>query len=201
MSPLPPPVQFQPGQFHPGLPPVPPKGRRRWGVVVAGIVVGVLALAALVGGGVVEYSAAVESDIDPTAEGRTPGAVTFEAEAERYTVSVVNGRRRASGTGLAGQTECEIVRSDGTRIGIDGSFQGVGSENGRVESVGRFDAVPGPTTVTCVSGDDEVRFIVDQVSDLERAGRILMFSGLGVGVLAAATILVGVFTRRRPSSA
>jgi F0F1-type ATP synthase membrane subunit c/vacuolar-type H+-ATPase subunit K len=201
----PPPPGGSPQSFGVGFqgfatppPSSPPKRRRRWGLIIAGIVVGVVALGAVVGGGVLTYAGAVASEVDPEAEGRTPGVVTFEADAGTYEISVVGSRRGEGSSTMASSTTCAVALSDGTRVTVDGRVQAASTTVGRIASVGSFEATAGPTTVACEAAGMDVRFIVDDRSDSERLGMLLLFVGLGLCLVSAAVILLGVFVPRRP---
>lgn len=179
---------------HP-FPPPPPKGRRRWGLLIAGIFVAILGLIVLVGGAVVSMGAAAASSLDPAGKARTPDVLTFKAKAGRYELFAVHERGKGS-IGSGGSFECTVTLADGDEIEIDGSVQAVSEEVGNLESIGSFTAVKGETTIECDAGRDGETFIVDEESPWKNAALVATLLGALVLLLGAGAIVAGALWKK-----
>ena len=201
---MPPPnPQYNPGapfnpstQFNPA--PQPAQGKRRWGLVIIGILVAVLGLGALVVGAFAGFVEQTRSALDPEAEGRVPGSLSFDADDTKYVVSVQSERFGASAS-TAANVVCTVTLANGSTIDLDGGRQAIAEESGNIATVGSFDGVAGRTTIACTS-PDEIRFFVDDESDVKRLSIVGMIVGAIVLAIGAALILVGVFVRKKPAS-
>lgn len=207
MPPPPPGPQFNPnpqfnsGQFNPGTqfnaaPPA--QGKRRWGLVIVGIIVAVIGLITLIVGAVAGLVEQTRSSLDPEAESRAPGSLVFDADDDTYIVSV-EGERYVSDSSAAANVVCTVTLADGRTLELDGGSQGISEETANIATVGNFDAVAGPTTIACTSPDD-IRFFVDDESDVKKFGTIGMIVGAILLVIGASLILFGVFVRKKPAT-
>lgn len=208
VNPPPPPGQTPPPPPYaspiPSLPqyasPVPggmigtPRKRMRRGWIIWGIVVAVLAVLVMIGGAVAMVVSRTASSLDPVAEARTPGTATFVAEKETYDVLLVKERRQTARS--ASSFRCAVALADGRTISLDGSVQDVGTEVANTESIGRFDAVPGQTSVYCEADSDGNRFVVDTQSLLAKAALWILLGGVALLLLATGLILGGVFLKK-----
>jgi hypothetical protein len=145
------------------FPAPPPKGRRRWGLLIAGIVAAIFGLIVLIGGAVVSMGAAAAVTLDPVAKARTPDVMTFDAETGRYDPFAVHERRKGS-IGSAASFDCTVTLADGDEMTIDGAVQAVSEEVANTETIGSFTAVKGETTIECDAGREGEVFIVDKES-------------------------------------
>ena len=104
--------QFNPSpQFNPNaqfIPTTPAKGKRRWGVVILGIIIAVIGLIMLIVGALAGFVEQTRSALDPEAEARTPGALTFDADDETYMVSV-QGERFGEDGSMAANVKCTVT--------------------------------------------------------------------------------------------
>lgn len=155
----------------------------------------VFGLLALIGGAVALGISRAASSIDPVAEAITPGTATFDAESEEYEIFAVNGRT-AGDFREAASYECVVALADGRTLTIDGDVQDVSTEVGNTQSIGSFDAVPGPTAVQCEAGGGNARFIVDDVGTVAKIALIVIFAGVGILLLGIGLLLLGIFWKR-----
>ncbi|HMJ76617.1 MAG TPA: hypothetical protein VK507_11630, partial [Iamia sp.] len=102
-------------------PPAAPRGRRRWGRIIFGILgIVFVALPLLAVGIVLLVGSTVAGQLDPEAEGRVPGEVTLDAGDERYVVALGsspgNGTRseRRVFADEANQVRCTVTHPDGS---------------------------------------------------------------------------------------
>ncbi|MCY7298566.1 MAG: hypothetical protein LH616_05075 [Ilumatobacteraceae bacterium] len=177
----------------------PTQGKRRWGIVIIGIVVATIGLITLVVGALAGFVEQTRSALDPEAEGRAPGSLTFDAKAETYIVSVQSERFGPSARSVA-NVDCTVTLANGSTVELDGGTQAIAEESGNIATVGSFDAVKGQTMIACNAPDD-IRFFVDDESDVKRLGMIGVFVGVALLAIGAALILFGVFVRKKPVSA
>ena len=185
-----------PGAGHSAVPPI-AKPRRRKGWIVAGIVVCVLGVLAVIGGAVTSGVAAVQSSLDPEGEALTPTPIRFVAEAKEYDIVLLAGRREDARD--AADMECTVVLADGRDLFVDGDVQAVSTEVGNAESVGSFTAVPGDTVVTCEANGGHVTYQVQEPAALASIGLIILIVGFALGVLGAGMILLGAFWKKKPA--
>lgn len=178
---------------YPALQQAQPK--RRWGLLIAGIIGALLSLFLLIGGAVVSMGAAAVSTVDPVGKARTPDSITFDAERGRYELYALHERRKGS-IGSAASYECTVTLANGKLIEIDGSVQTVSSEVGGTQSIGSFDAVPGETMIDCDAGRKGEVFIVDKESPWKQASLVVTLVGAGMLLLAAGAIVAGALWKR-----
>lgn len=195
------------GASRPGA----PRGRRRWGRIVVGILLIVfVSVPALVVGLVLVVGNQVAATLDPEAEGRVPGQVTFDAGTERYVVAL--GSRPTSGTRSerrvftdeAAQVRCTVTHPDGEESELRGDRQGTSVQGADYETVGEFTGRGGATTVACAFTDEADLFgttndapliVHDKREELLYGGIALI--GVAVVVALLATGLVVWGARRR----
>jgi hypothetical protein len=195
-------IPFGPGpQFTPGTQfspiPQPAQGKRRWGLIIAGIIVAAIGLITLVVGAVAGFVEQTRSALDPEAEGRAPGSLTFDADDDTYIVSVQGERFGADAT-IVANVVCTVTLANGSTIELDGGSQGISEESGNIATVGNFDAVEGPTVIACNSPSD-IRFFVDDESAVKELGTVGIIVGAVLLSIGAALILFGVFVRKKPA--
>jgi hypothetical protein len=173
-----------------------PAGKRRWWMVVVGVLVILSSLGPLLVGAVLLLAEGVVNIADAEAEGTMPEAdLSFDADDAQYDI-FLSGRGVTEGDGSS--VSCQITLADGEQVEVDGTVQGVAIE-GATSSVGSFDAVEGATEVRCTGGDSGERIYLGRDRPaLERGGWIGI--GLGVvGVLAGMGLLMlGLFWRKPP---
>ncbi len=142
-----------------------PRGRPRWGRVVAGIaVILVFAVPCLLVAIAVGAGGTYFERRGAQVEGRAPGSVTFDAEDRRYVVALSakpgglfdllsrteRRRRFRVRESDANEARCRVTRADGSTVQLRGDRQTSAEVVGTsYASVGRFDAKPGRTTVSC----------------------------------------------------
>lgn len=176
-------------------PAVAPRRKRRVWMIWVGALGATLGLLALIGGAVALGISRAASSIDPVAEAITPGTASFDAESDTYEIFVVNGRRAADFRDSA-SFECVVALADGRSLTIDGDVQDVSTDVGNTQSVGSFDAVPGPTSVQCDAKGGNVKFIVDDEGTVAKIALIVVFVGVGILLLGIGILLLGIFWKR-----
>lgn len=186
------PFQPVPGPFIPMMAP-PVKKKIRWGMVITGIIIGVLGIVTMIGGAVASLASQTASSIDPIAEARAPGTATFTAEKATYNIMQV--RERGESRSVSGY-RCTVTLADGRTIAIDGSRQSVSTESPGIQSIGSFDATPGPTSVHCENENGNTRFVVDDESAVERWLPYILGAGGALLFIAAGLILFGIFRKK-----
>lgn len=174
-----------------------PQMRRSW--IVAGIAVAVVGLVALIAGGIMLLISNAASQLDPVAEGRTPGTATFTAEDKEYDILLVSGRGEPAGN--PEDMVCTITLADGRSVTVDGSKQSTTSEVANTESVGSFNAVPGETTVQCQASTTGNKFIIDTDGLLAKISTWALIGGGVMLAIGAGLILGGVFWKKQPQPA
>ena len=152
-----------------------------------------------IGGAIAMAVSRVSSSVDPVARGVTPGAATFTADEGTYDVLLT--RRRGQDFREASDVRCVVTLADGSTVNINGAVQAVSESSGNVETVGSFDAVPGPTSVFCDAEGGAVSFVVDEESWLATLGLIVVLAGVGVLLLGVGVLLLGVFWKKSPAVA
>lgn len=177
------------------LVPVPARRRIRWKWVIVGIGVAVLGLAVTIGGAVASVVSRTSSTLDPVAEARTPGTARFEANDDSYLIFMVEGRRDRDARSPE-DFECDVRLASERHIIIDGSDQDVVSEINNTISIGTFDAVAGPTTVTCEADGGDIRFVVDTESTAEKISLWIILGGVAVLLIGTGLILAGIFWKK-----
>ena len=180
---------------YPAYQAAPPAPKRRWGLLIAGIVGAVFSVIVLIAGAVGSMGAAVVSTVDPVGKAKTPGSITFDADRGRYELYAVHERRGGS-IGSGGSFDCEVTLANGKVIEIDGSVQTVLSEVGNTESIGAFNAVPGETVIRCDAGRNGETFIVDKESPWKQASLIATIVGAVMLMAAAGAIVAGALWKR-----
>ena len=86
--------------------------------------------------------------------------------------------------------------ANGSTVDLDGSRQTISETSGNIASVGTFDAVEGQTSVACTA-PGEIRFFVDDESDVKRLGTIGLIVGFILMAIGAGLILLGLFVRKK----
>jgi hypothetical protein len=178
---------------------VPAKGKRRWWLVVVGSIIAAIGLAVLVVSAVATAVEQTRSALDPEAEGRAPGSLSFDADDETYIVSV-QGERPGADASIVANVVCTVTLGDGRTVELDGGRQAIAEETGNIATVGTFDGVEGPTTIACNSPRD-IRFFVDNESGFKKIGIAGIIGGVVLMAIGAVCILLGVFVRKRPAHA
>jgi len=184
MSVVPPPVATPGG-----------RRRRRGSWIAWGILIAVGALVVTIGAGVAILVDKTASAIDPEAEARTPGTARLDADEATYEILLVRSRRDTSAAS-AGNVVCTVELADERTITVDGSHQTVGTDAGNTSTIGSFDAVAGPTAVTCDARGGEVRFVVDKVSSVGRIANWVLAGGIAGLLAGAGLVLGGIFWKR-----
>lgn len=151
----------------------------------------------LLGGGI-RWAQDVAAPWVNLGEADLPGPIEFEAEDATYRI-ITSGPTRPS----IDQTTCTITKADGSEVrerateGADG-----GQERFGVTRVMEFDAVAGPTSVTCSysfsstgAGSGRMQ-IVRADGPITLASTVLLVTGV-----AALVVSIGWFVRRITSSA
>jgi hypothetical protein len=130
-------------------------------------------------------------------EADLPGPITFEAEDATYRI-ITSGPTRPS----LEQTTCTITKADGTEVrergteGVDG-----GQERFGVTRVMEFDAVAGPTSVTCSFSFSSTGSGSGRMQIVRADGPITLATTLLlVGGVAALVVSIGWFVRRITAS-
>ncbi len=170
--------------------------RRRWGLVVIGIILAFFGLGLLVVGAILGAVEQTRSSFDPVAEARTPGTLIFDADDDLYRVAIQGERRRVDAS-IAANVRCTVELANEATIELNGGRQSISETTGNIASVGTFDAVAGRTRITCRAPQDGVRFFVDDESSLQSLGNVGVISGSITAAIGAVLILLGVFTRKR----
>lgn len=104
---------------------------------------------------------------------------------------------------------CDVVRSDGTVETIDTAVQFIRAETDLGIQLGEFEAVAGPTSVTCHWKDDrESQFYYYSVAPTSSIVGIVGGVGLAIGIVALLSAIsltirarASTITQRRPLSA
>jgi hypothetical protein len=186
--------------------------RRRWGRIIVGILgIVFLAVPLLIVGVVLLIGTTIAGQIDPEAEGRVPGEVTFDAGDERYVVAL--GSRPGSGTrserrvftGESAQVRCTVTHPDGSTSDLRGDRQATSVETtGNYETIGEFTGKGGETTVECVftSETDALGTVNDAPLIVHDKNEELQYVGFGliaasVVVIAVSVLLIVTGARRR----
>ena len=210
--------------MHPGpqaaAPPVhpggaPPRGRRRWGRIVLGILLILfVALPVLAGGIVVLVGADYIGSFRPEARGDVPGSLSFDGGDERYRIALGHGIGRAErgyGEQRAHESEaqvtaCTVTFADGTTTevgggrGADRQVQGTS-----YVEVADFDGKPGRTTVDCRFTEEAdtfgsvnaAPFMVHKIYPRAKIiGVVTLLAG--VALIGAGVLLILWGARRRP---
>jgi hypothetical protein len=181
---------------HPNVPPPPGRKKIRWAWVVMGIVVAVFGLMITIGGALVSVASDTLASIDPDGEARTPASIEFVAERATYKVSLV-GERETGSASLATNTTCQVRLANEQRLTVDGTVQAMATTSGNIASIGSFDAVPGPTTISCdAEGRPNMRYIVDRQSELDSAALWIVIGGVLLLCVGTCLILGGIFWRK-----
>ncbi len=177
----------------PGSPPVTTRRvvrtARRQRPLRAGVAVAVCGVALLVGGYLLTTTVSGAEVLG--AAGRAPfgQAVQFEAEDRTYVVVVIRGETNDSTTmeRAAAGLRCTVTLSDGTELRIDGGRQTVAELTDFGATVATFDAVAGPTAVTC---DGSSGLLIENyaVAPYRRAAKIAVWALVGAGIVA---VLIG----------
>ena len=83
-------------------------------------------------------------------------------------------------------TSCDVTLADGTSVDVRGARQSGSLETDLGTSLGRFDAVAGPTTVACSFGDSVERTGYFVVASERSSIRIISYvlTGVGLAVIA-----------------
>ena len=169
--------------------------RIRWKWVVVGIGVALLGLAVTIGGAVASVVSRTSSSLDPIAEARTPGTARFDAADDSYLIFMARGRRDDDAR-TPEDFVCDVRLANERHIIIDGSDQAVVSEINNTISIGTFDAVAGPTTVTCEADGGDIRFVVDTESTAEKISLWIILGGVAVLLVGAGLVISGVFWKK-----
>lgn len=161
-------------------------------LATAGVAVTIVGSLLLVGNQAMQVLAAED-------RASVPSPLRFEAEEGSYVVLLLP--TTVSGGTIAGdpvaQLTCDVALADGTTALLRGSRQSSSVETSAGETVGSFDAVAGPTTVTCdFTGSPDVFgyfvAVAPQRNVLNVVGVVALVSGILALVAGAAFIVIGV---------
>ena len=166
-----------------------------------GIALCVIGLVVLLAGGAVAYGQQATQIL--TAEGRTelPGEINFDANDGAYAIVLLRelpGFERSER--LVPRTNCTVTLADATVLEISGARQNGSLETDLGTSLGRFDAVDGPTSVACAFNDSVVRTqhfvaVAPETSSIRIVSYIL--TGIGLAAIAAGIVLIIIGVRGR----
>ena len=166
-----------------------------------GIALCVIGLLVLLTGGAVAYGQQATQILAAEDRAEIPAAITFDADDGTYAIVLL---RELPGfesiERLVPITTCTVTRSDATVVEVSGARQSGSLETDLGASLGRFDAVEGPTTVACAFGDSVVRTgylvaVAPETSSIRVASYVLM--GLGLTTIGAGIVLIIVGRRGR----
>lgn len=161
-------------------------------LVAAGVAVTIVGSLLVLGNQAVQVLAA-----EDRASVSTP--LRFEAEEGSYVVLLLPttvGGGQISGDPVA-QLTCDVALADGTTALLRGSRQATSIETSAGETVGSFDAVAGPTTVTCdfEGSPDTYGYLVavaPQRNVLNVLGLVALVGGILAVLAGAVLIVIGV---------
>jgi len=128
-----------------------------------------------------------------------PDPLQFEAQDRGYVVLLLP--TTVAGGQIAGdpvaQLTCDVALADGTTALLRGSRQTSSAETSAGETVGAFDAVAGPTTVTCdFEGSPDTFGYFVAVAPQRNVVNLVSVAAMVAGILAllggAALIVIGV---------
>lgn len=172
---------------------------RRRRSLVLGLWLTLLGVVGLVVGGFVLAGNQAAQVLAAADRAQVPDPLRFEAEDARYTVILLPS---PLGVGVPGDAvaglACDVVRADGSTVRIRGSRQGLSVETGVGATVGSFDAVAGPTTVTCdfVVGSNSSGYFVSVAEQRPGVTAIGLVGMVGGGLVLALGIVLTVLGAR-----
>lgn len=208
--------------FQPGMPAAPgssggldaapggARGRVRWGRVVLGALVELLAILVLVAGIVAAAAGPFILRGDALADGRAPGTIEFDAGTSRYVIALGDPEHGSIFDGLSrserlarfrvresdqNQARCTVTHPDGSSSEIRGDRQASSTfAFDRYATVGEFTGKGGPTSVACRFDPTEDRLGTPTEAPfmVHPANRIAQY--LGIGLILGAVVLAGVGT-------
>lgn len=160
----------------------------------AGLAVTIIAGLLLAGNQAVQVLAAED-------RATVPDPLTFEAQDSSYAVLLLPTTIGIPfmGNPVAALT-CDVDLADGTTAVLRGARQATSIETGAGETVGSFDAVPGPTTVTCdFTGSPDTSGYFVAVAAQRSVPDLVAFGGVALGIVAmiVGAILIGKGIRGR----
>ena len=167
----------------------------------AGIVVAGCAVTMLVGGFLLNTLLSGAEVLGASGRARFGEPIEFEAEARTDVVVVVRGETNDSEImdRAVGGLACTVTLADGTAVRLDGSSQAVAEQTDFGATAAIFDAVAGPTVVTC---DGSSGLLVEHyaVAPYRRTAKIVVWVLIGAGIVAGliASWLITIGLRGEP---
>lgn len=166
-----------------------------------GIALCVAGLIVLLAGGALAYGQQATQILAAEDRAELPAEITFDADDGAYAIVLL---RELPGfesiDRLVPITTCAVALADGTSVDVSGARQSGSLETDLGTSLGRFEALDGPTTVACSFGDSVARTgyfvaVAPERSSIRIISYVLM--GVGIAVIAAGIVLIIIGVRGR----
>ena len=160
-----------------------------------------IGLLVVLAGGAVAYGQQATQILAAEDRAEIPAEITFDADDATYAIVLL---RELPGfesiERLVPSTSCTVTLADATVLEVSGARQSGSLDTDLGTSLGRFDAVDGPTTVACAFGDSVVstRYFVavaPETSSIRIVSYVLTV--LGLAAIAAGVVLIIVGVRGR----